>query len=281
MKIVTQVGNLGYIYAGVEMDLGLKDKVIMVAAASKGLGYGIAQAVAQEGARVSIASRTEMDIMQAARRLQGETGTQVLGAVMDATNVDSILNWVQATQTHFGGVDGLVVNAGGPPAGGFDNFTDSDWQAAFELTLLSSVRMIRAVLPSMRGRGGGSILAITSSSIKEPIDILLLSNVMRSGVVSLVKSLSRQLAPEQIRVNNLVPGRIDTERVQALDKLGAQRMGSSPEAQKARQESLIPWGRYGTIAEFGRAGAFLLSDAASYITGETLIVDGGAMRTVW
>lgn len=263
------------------MDLGLQGKVIMVAAASKGLGYGIAQAVAQEGALVSIASRTEMDIMQAARRLQGETGTQVLGAVMDATNVDSIVNWVQATQTHFGGVDGLVVNAGGPPAGTFDNFTDADWQAAFELTLLSSVRMIRAVLPSLRARGGGSILTITSSSVKEPIDILLLSNVMRSGVVSLVKSLSRQLAPEKIRVNNLVPGRIDTERVQALDKVWAQRAGISPEIQKEQQESFIPWGRYGTIEEFGKAGAFLLSEAASYITGETLIVDGGAMRTVW
>ncbi|NJN55221.1 MAG: SDR family oxidoreductase, partial [Anaerolineae bacterium] len=176
---------------------------------------------------------------------------------------------------------GLVVNAGGPPAGNFDTFADTDWQAAFELTLLSSVRMIRAVLPAMRQRGGGSILTITSSSVKEPIDILLLSNVMRSGVVSLVKSLSRQLASDKIRVNNLVPGRIDTDRVKSLDSLTAKRLEQTAVAQKAHQESLIPWGRYGTIDEFGKAGAFLLSDAASYITGETLIVDGGAMRTVW
>lgn len=263
------------------MDLGLKDKVIMVAAASKGLGFGIAQAAAREGARVAIGSRTEADIMQAADKLHTETGARTLGTVMDATDNDSILQWTEATLAHFGRIDGLVVNAGGPPAGGFDDFDDIAWQAAFELTLLSSVRMIRAVLPAMREQGGGSILTITSSSIKEPIDILLLSNVMRSGVVSLAKSLSQQLAPEKIRVNNLVPGRIDTDRVRSLDKLTAQKLDVTPEQQKAAQESLIPWGRYGTIEEFGKAGAFLLSDAASYITGETLIVDGGSMRTVW
>ena len=263
------------------MDLGLKGKVIMVAAASKGLGYGIAQAVAREGALVSIASRTEADIMQAALHLQQESGTQVMGCVMDATDPKSIDEWVEATITQFGGVDGLVVNAGGPPAGGFDDFDDAAWQAAFELTLMSSVRMIRAALPSLRQRGGGSILAVTSSSVKEPIDILLLSNVMRSGVVSLLKSLSRELASEGIRVNNLVPGRIDTDRVRSLDKTAGNMFERTPEAQKALMEAEIPWGRYGRINEFGKAGAFLLSDAASYITGETLIVDGGTMKTVW
>lgn len=263
------------------MDLGLKGKVIMVAAASKGLGYGIAQACAQEGAQVSIGSRTEADIMQAAAQLQKETGSRVMGAVMDAKDPTTIQEWVAATTDQLGGIDGLVVNAGGPPAGGFDDFSDDDWQAAFELTLLSSVRMIRAVLPSMRSRGGGSILAVTSSSVKEPIDILLLSNVMRSGVVSLLKSLSRQLAAEQIRVNNLVPGRIDTDRVKSLDKVWAKKGNITPAAHKAQVEASIPWGRYGTIEEFGQAGAFLLSDAAGYITGETLIVDGGSMKTVW
>jgi 3-oxoacyl-[acyl-carrier protein] reductase len=263
------------------VDLGLKDKVIMVAAASKGLGYGIAQAAAQEGARVSIGSRTKGEIRAAAQQLQAETGVEVLATVFDARDGRSILNWVAATRSQYGRIDGLVVNAGGPPAGGFDDFDDDDWQAAFELTLLSSVRMIRAVLPSLREQGGGSIVTITSSSVKEPIDILLLSNVMRSGVVSLVKSLSHQLAAENIRVNNLVPGRIDTDRVRSLDAITAEKTGRSTTEQKAAQESQIPWGRYGTIQEFGRAGAFLLSDAASYITGETLIVDGGAMRTVW
>lgn len=263
------------------MDLGLRDKVIMVAAGSKGLGFGIAQACAREGAMVSIASRSAEHVAEAAAHLKGETGADVLGLVMDATNPQSIANWATATQHHYGRIDGLVVNAGGPPTGGFDEFDDVAWQAAFELTLLSSVRMIRAVLPAMRAQGGGAILTITSSSVKEPIDILLLSNVMRSGVVSLVKSLSRQLAGEQIRVNNLVPGRIDTDRVRSLDGLTAVKLNQTVAQQKAHQESLIPWGRYGTTEEFGKAGAFLLSDAASYITGETLIVDGGAMRTVW
>jgi 3-oxoacyl-[acyl-carrier protein] reductase len=263
------------------MDLGLSGKVIMVAAASKGLGFGIAQAVAQEKAKVAIASRTASDIEAAAARLRQETGSDVRGYVFDARDGASIQQWADAVTADFGGIDGLVVNAGGPPAGGFDNFGDDDWQAAFELTLLSSVRMIRAVLPSMRARGGGAILTITSSSVKEPIDILLLSNVMRSGVVSLVKSLSRELAGEKIRVNNLVPGRIDTDRVRWLDTAVAQQKGIEPEKVKAANEALIPWGRYGTIEEFGAAGAFLLSEKASYITGETLIVDGGTMKTVW
>jgi len=263
------------------MDLGLNGKIAMVAAASKGLGYGIAQALAQEGARVCIGSRTEADIKAAAKRLSDETGSEVIGTVLDATSAQSILDWAQTTLDHFGGVDCLVVNAGGPPAGNFDDFDDAAWQAAFELTLMSSARMIRAVLPTMRERGGGSILAVTSASVKEPIDFLLLSNVMRSGVTSLLKSLSHQLASENIRVNNLVPGRIDTDRVKSLDDLNSKSQGIPVAEYRAKIEATIPLGRYGTIEEFGRAGAFLLSEAASYITGETCIVDGGTMKTVW
>lgn len=263
------------------MNLGLKDKVVLVAAASRGLGFGIAQAVAREGARVCIGSRTEDDIKAAAESLRRETGSDVVGVPVNVQDAAAIKGWVATAVDRFGGIDGLVVNAGGPPAGGFDDFSDGDWQAAFELTLMSSVRLIREALPSMRARGGGAIVAITSSSIKEPIDILLLSNVMRSGVVSLLKSLSRELAPERIRVNNLVPGRIFTDRVQSLDKISAEKNGRSVADQRAMQEAQIPWGRYGTIEEFGAAGAFLLSPAAGYITGETLIVDGGSMKTVW
>jgi 3-oxoacyl-[acyl-carrier protein] reductase len=263
------------------MDLGLNGKVIMVAAASKGLGFGIAQALSREGAKVSIASRTLKDIEAAAEDLQKETGSEVLGTVFDAVEASSIMKWTDATCKRFGGVDGLVVNAGGPPVGFFDNFDDDDWIKAFELTLLSAVRMIRAVLPSMRERGGGSILTMTSSSVKEPIDVLILSNVMRSGVTSLAKSLSQQLAKDNIRVNNLVPGRIDTDRVRALDKKVAENKGITPEEEKERQERLIPLGRYGTFEEFGKAGTFLLSEASAYITGETFVVDGGTMKTVW
>lgn len=263
------------------MDLGLHGKVAMVAASSKGLGYGIARELAREGALVSIGSRTESDVFDAAEVLIEETGGEVLPNVLDVSDPDSIALWVEKTIDAFGGVDMLVVNAGGPPAGNFDQFDDDAWQGAYELTLMSAVRMIRAVLPSMRTAGGGSILTITSSSVKEPIDFLLLSNVMRSGVTSLAKSLAQQLAPENIRVNNLMPGRIDTDRVQSLDERSARSRGLSVEEIKAANELGIPLRRYGTIEEFGRLGAFLLSDAASYITGQTIAVDGGAIKTVW
>lgn len=263
------------------MELGLRGKVAMVAAASKGLGFGIARELAREGALVSIGSRTESEVHEAAELLLQETDSDVLANVLDVSNPDSINDWLDNTTDAFGGVELLVVNAGGPPAGKFDDFADSDWQSAFELTLLSAVRMIRAVLPSMRETGAGSILTLTSSSVKEPIDLLLLSNVMRSGVTSLAKSLSRQLAPENIRVNNLMPGRIDTDRVQSLDQLNADACDVPVEEIRAANELGIPLGRYGTIEEFGRIGAFLLSDAASYITGQTIAVDGGTIKTVW
>ncbi|QBG48391.1 SDR family oxidoreductase [Verrucomicrobia bacterium S94] len=263
------------------MDLGLHGKVAMVAASSKGLGFGIARELAKAGALVSIGARTEAEVFDAADVLIEETEAEVLPNVLDVADPDSISRWVENTTDAFGGVDALVVNAGGPPAGKFDDFDDADWEKAFNLTLMSSVRMIRQVLPLMRQAGGGSILTITSVSVKEPIDFLLLSNVMRSGVTSLAKSLSKQLAPENIRVNNLMPGRIDTDRVQSLDSMNAENLNRPVDEVKAANEAGIPLGRYGTIEEFGKLGAFLLSDAASYITGQTIAVDGGSINTVW
>ena len=263
------------------MDLGLKGKNIMVAAASRGLGYGIADQVAKEGARVSIAAPTEPRVHESAQRLREETGADVISCVFDARDEKSIARWRDATIAEFGGVDGLVVNAGGPPAGLFDDFDDEAWQSAYELTLLSAVRMIRSVLPSMRERGGGAIVTVTSSSVKEPIDMMLLSNVMRSGVTSLAKSLSQQLAAEGIRVNNLVPGAINTDRLRGLMQTQADRTGVPFEEVSKSRAATVPLGRFGEASEFGQAGAFLLSDAAAYITGETLVVDGGAMKTVW
>jgi 3-oxoacyl-[acyl-carrier protein] reductase len=263
------------------LDIGLKDKVIMVGAASRGLGFGIARACAADGAKLSIASPNQENIEAAASRLREETGAEVLASVFNASDAESIERWTQSTMNQFGCVDGLLVNAGGPPTGKFDSFDDDSWQAAYELTLLGSIRMIRSVLPSMRERGGGSIVTLTSSSIKEPIDVLLLSNVMRAGVVALAKSLSRELAADGIRVNNLVPGRMDTDRVRSIDAGVAQKSGKDVETVRQQSQSAIPLGRYGGADEFGKAGAFLLSDAASYITGSTLTVDGGAMKTVW
>ena len=263
------------------MDLGLKGKTIMVAAGSRGLGLGIARQVAKEGACVSIAAPTEPRVHESAAKLRDETGASVISAVMDARDHASILKWRDDTLDAFESIDGLVVNAGGPPAGLFDDFDDADWASAFELTLLSAVRMIRAVLPSMRSGQSGSIVTVTSSSVKEPIDMLLLSNVMRSGVTSLAKSLSRQLAGEGIRVNNLVPGAINTDRLKGLMETQAARTGEPFKNLWDSRAATVPLGRFGEPDEFGQAGAFLLSDAAAYITGETLIVDGGAMKTVW
>ncbi len=263
------------------MDLQLKGKVMLVAASSSGLGYGIAEQAAAEGATVYIGSRRAEAVSDAAERIAESTGNKPHGGVLDASDPNSISAWVQNAIDRFGRVDGLLVNAGGPPAGGFDDFDDDAWQDAFELTLMSSVRMIRAVLPQMKKQRSGSILTITSSSVKEPIRILLLSNVMRSGVTSLVKSLSFELAEQGIRINNIVPGRIDTGRVKKPDSLAAEQSGCSYEDARMRQEKAIPMGRYGQPNEFGRAAVFLLSEAASYVTGETMIVDGGMMRTVW
>jgi 3-oxoacyl-[acyl-carrier protein] reductase len=278
---VTSITKLKPKDSGEKMQLNLKGKVAMVAASSKGLGFGIAQELAREGAKLSIGSRSKDGIESAAKKLREETQADVLSSILDASNNQSIEDWTKRTTDHFGGVDLLVVNAGGPPPGKFMDFTDENWQAAFDMNLMSAVRMIRQVIPSMESRGGGSILTVTSSSVKEPIDVLILSNVMRSGVTSLVKSLSLQLAPKNIRVNNLMPGRIDTDRVRSIDENQAKAAGISVEERKAQSQATIPLQRYGTIEDFGKMGAFLLSEAASYVTGSSIAVDGGSIKTVW
>ncbi len=260
------------------MDLGLKDRVALVAAASKGLGYGVARALATDGARVSICSRSADDIEAAGQRLASETGTEVLATACDVRDPAAIQNWIDRSVAQWGHIDALLVNAGGPPAGLIKDFNDQQWQDAFELTLMSTVRMIRAALPHMRA--GSAILTITSSSVKEPIARLGLSTVMRAGVAGLVKTLADELAGDGIRVNNLIPGRIDTDRVAQLDQNTAQKLGISIDEVRQQNRTSIPLGRLGTAEEFGKAGAFLLSPAADYITGTSLVVDGGKMRTL-
>jgi 3-oxoacyl-[acyl-carrier protein] reductase len=260
------------------MDLGLKNKVAMVGGASKGLGFAVARALAAEGAQVSIASRDAAAITRAADTIAGDTAGQVLAVAADLGKADAIAAWHAATMARFGGIDLLFANTGGPPAGNALGFDDDAWQAAFDLLLMSVIRTVRLVVPSMRARGGGAILVGTSSSVKEPIANLALSNVLRSGVTSLAKTLSLELAPDKIRVNTLIPGRIATDRLRQLDEINAKKSGIALEDQQARAAATIPLGRYGAPDDFGRMGAFLLSDAASYVTGASVQVDGGMIK---
>ena len=260
------------------MDLGLTNKVAMVGGASKGLGFAVARALAAEGAHVAIASRDEDAIERAAATINAGAGGRALAVSADLSKADAITWWHAAATDRFGGVDLLFANTGGPPAGTALSFDDMAWQNAFELLLLSVIRTVRLVVPSMRARGGGAILVSTSSTVKEPFPNLALSNVMRAGVTSLVKTLSLELAPDQIRVNTLVPGRISTDRLTELDEIHAQQAGITLAEQQERGARAIPLGRYGAPDDFGRAGAFLLSNAASYITGAALQVDGGLIK---
>jgi 3-oxoacyl-[acyl-carrier protein] reductase len=258
------------------MELGLIGKVAMVAGASRGLGFAVAEALAREGARVSIASRNDEAIRAAAARL----GDGVLASAVDVGSAADIERWTEATRKEFGGVDLLFTNSGGPPAGPALSFDDAQWQQAAELLLFSTLRMVRAVVPLMQPRGGGAILMSTSSSVKEPIQNLGLSTVLRASVSALAKTLAIELAPSKIRVNQIIPGRIDTDRVRQLDQINATKQGISSEQAKEKAMAAIPMGRYGETGEFGMVGAFLLSSAARYMTGATVQVDGGLIRSV-
>ncbi|GBD18801.1 MAG: SDR family oxidoreductase [Thermomicrobium sp.] len=263
------------------MDLGLRGKVAMVAAASQGLGKAVALGFAREGANLAICSRNQAALEAVAAEAR-TSGVDVLAVPADLTRAEDIAKFVEKSIAHFGGVDILVTNAGGPPAGTFQDFADdAPWQAAFELTLLSAVRLIRGVLPSMRARGGGAIIVMTSSSIKVPIPNLILSNVFRAGVAALAKTLAEELAPYNIRVNNVLPGRIATERLLYLDQVNAERAGVSVEEIRQRTIAQIPMGRYGDPEEFANAVVFLASERASYITGASLQVDGGYIKCIY
>jgi 3-oxoacyl-[acyl-carrier protein] reductase len=258
------------------MDLQLTGKVGMVAGASRGLGYGVAEALVREGARVSIASRDEGAIRAAAARLAGDT----LAVPVDVRSADDIRRWTDETARAFGGVDLLFTNSGGPPAGAALSFDDAAWQDAAELLLFSTLRMVRAAVPLMQARGGGAILMSTSASVKEPLPNLGLSTVLRASVSALAKTLAFELAASGIRVNQIVPGRVDTDRVRQLDEIAAARQGITPTDARQKSMASIPMGRYGESAEYGRVAAFLLSPAASYMTGATVQVDGGVIRSI-
>jgi 3-oxoacyl-[acyl-carrier protein] reductase len=261
------------------MDLGLKGKVAMVAGASRGLGFAVAEALAREGATVSMSSTTQASIDEAAARLSS-SGATVFGMTVDVRNADQIAAWGQRTVERFGGIDLLFTNGGGPPSGAAIGFDDVAWQNAVDLLLYRALRMVRVAVPSMKARGGGSILMSTSASVKEPIPNLGLSTVLRASVSALSKTLALELAADKIRVNQIIPGRIDTDRVKSLDEIAAKKQGITAEQARTKSMATIPWGRYGDAPEYGRVAAFILSDAAAYMTGSTMQVDGGLIRSV-
>jgi 3-oxoacyl-[acyl-carrier protein] reductase len=262
------------------MNLGLTNKVAMVAGASRGLGYAVARALAEEGAQVSIASRDAAAVAAAGQRIEAETGARVLAVACDVSSAQAIEQWHQKTIDRYGGIDLLLTNSGGPPPGSSLTFDDAAWQKAFELLLMSALRMIRLAVPSMAARGGGSIILPTSSSVKEPIANLALSNILRASVAALSKTLANELVGQKIRVNHLIPGRIATDRLRELDEANSKRAGISVEEQQKKMMQTIPMSRYGDPKEFANAAVFLFSEAASYITGATLQADGGQMRGV-
>jgi len=262
------------------MDLGLTGKVALVSGASKGLGFAVAKALAADGASVSISSRDEASIAAAAKRIERETGARVLSMAVDVRDTAAIDRWITTAAETFGGIDALMTNSGGPPAGDAISFDDAAWQDAADLLLFSTIRMVRAAVPYMEKRGGGAILVSTSSSVKEPVPNLGLSTVLRASVSAFAKTIAIELASRKIRVNQIIPGRIDTDRVRHLDEVNAKKQGVTPAQAKAKAEAAIPMGRYGHPDEFGRVGAFLLSEAASYMTGATVQVDGGQIRSV-
>jgi 3-oxoacyl-[acyl-carrier protein] reductase len=261
------------------VELGLKDKVALVGASSKGLGRASALALAREGARVTICARTEADLQEAAEEIRGETGGEVLAVPADLATAEGIHRVVAATVERFGGIDVLVNNSGGPAPGSFPDLTDDDWRKAFEVVTLNFVRFVREVTPHMREKRWGRIVGIQSSSVKETVQYLDLSNGIRPGIAGLMKAIMPDLAKDGITINLVLPGTFLTSRIHP-------RLGSASFDDKRRAEeqlaplaATIPLGRLGEPIELGNLVAFLASEQASYITGAVYQVDGGKIRS--
>lgn len=257
------------------MDLKLTDKTALVLASSSGLGKAVAQELANEGANVVISSRTEEKLKEAQAEIEQTAKGKVAYKVVDQTDKSSLQDLVDFTRNTFGSIDILVCNSGGPQAGTFDSFDDEEVNQAFNLTLNSYIRIIREALPDLR-ENKGKILLNTSSSIKQPIPNLTLSNIFRSGILGLGKTLSQELAPDGILVNVIGPGRIYTERIEELNEIKADQAGMSVEEFDQKDQASIPMGRYGEPEEFAKTAAYLVSGANTYTTGQAILVDGGS-----
>ncbi len=258
------------------MDLGLKGRVAMIAAASKGIGKACALALAQEGCKVSICARTPQVLMETAKELEAHSET--IAMVKDVSSSNGLENWFQATVKAFGQVDILITNTGGPPVSRFMQLTDEQWLAGVESTLMNVVRLSRLVIPEMQQRKWGRIIHLTSLVAKQPMDELTISSTLRAGLSGLTKTMANQLGPDNITVNAVLMGQILTDRQSAIADVRVKEQGISYEEHFQRVAAEIPLRRLGEAREVGEVVAFLASERASYLTGVSLPVDGGVIR---
>jgi 3-oxoacyl-[acyl-carrier protein] reductase len=266
--------NLG----GVNMDLGIKGKWALVGGASKGLGWGCARALALEGVNVVMVARGAEALNQSVADLQKEApGVKLIGVAADITTEAGRAALFSAPGGPGKDFDIVVTNAGGPPPGDFRNWDREAWIKAVDANMLTPIELIKATVDGMAARGFGRIVNITSSSVKSPIDILGLSNGARSGLTGFVAGVARtKIAAQGVTINNILPGKFDTDRIRTTVEATAQKTGKTVEEVRAQQQALVPAGRYGTPQEFGALCAFICSQQASYITGQNLLTDGGA-----
>jgi 3-oxoacyl-[acyl-carrier protein] reductase len=260
------------------MDLQLKGKRALITGASRGLGYATALALAKEGCTVAINSRTEANIKAAAAKIARESQEHVFGLAGDVTDATVPEKLVTAAAEALGGLDILITNAGGPPAGAFESFDETTWQKAIDASFMSHVRLIRAALPHLRKSASPSVLTMTSYTVKQPIPTLVLSNSVRAATVGLTKTLALEMGKEGIRFNSIMPGWTLTERVQDLMAFRAKDNHTTVEEEFANLTAEIPLGRMGRPEEFAKAAVFLVSPAASFIHGIALAVDGGTIK---
>ncbi len=262
------------------MDLGLHEKVAIVGGASKGLGKACALGLAREGARVAICSRNADALGQTAEEIGAETGAEVLAIASDLSSLAGVKHLIGTAADRFGGVDIIVNNSGGPPAGTAEHTGEDLWEQAVQVSLMFFARMSREVIPHMRSRGGGRIINIFASSVKQPIENLMLSAATRLGALGFAKTLADEVAKDGILVNNIAPGYLLTDRMMEVVESRAKASGITSEESMAALTSMIPMGRVGRPEELANLVVFLASDASSYITGATIQVDGGVIRSM-
>ncbi|HEY6659781.1 MAG TPA: SDR family oxidoreductase, partial [Pyrinomonadaceae bacterium] len=251
-----------------------------IAAGSRGLGRAVAEELAAEGASLVLCAREPRTLAEAAAAIAESSGMHVLAVPADVTSVDDIRRLVEAGNERFGRIDILVTNAGGPPAGTFEQLSREQWEDATRLTLFSAIELARQVLPGMKKRRWGRILNITSIAVKQPVESLMLSNSLRAGLTGFARTLANEVAAEGVTVNNILPGYTRTERLEDLAQMMAEKQGISTDEFRAKWEAEIPMGRLGEPREFAALAAFLVSERASYITGTSMQVDGGWIRSL-